>query len=92
MGRPKQNIMEKVQKELPEFASNADSMTAEQINAKLADLAKGVEDVEIAKESDMDLEKAREHASQLAAPYRESLKVIKLKSRYLIKVLQSRGQ
>ncbi len=58
---------------------------------RLAHYAKEAEAVEDAKEADEELEQAKESAAQLAAPYRDAKKAIRLKSRYIISLLKEKG-
>jgi hypothetical protein len=92
MSRPKVNLTEKVQKELPEFVSEVASLSVEQLDARLAQLAKDADAVEQAKEADEALEQARERAAELNAPYVDSRKALRLKSRYIVELLKEKSQ
>lgn len=92
MSKPKVNFKEKVQKDCPEFVAEVESASVEQLDARLAQLAKDIEAVNDAKEADEELEMAREKASQLAAPYSESRKALQTKSRYIVELLKDKGQ
>lgn len=87
----KKNIQDVVRAEYPEFVEEVTSLTAEQLNTRLAQLAKDNEALQDTKETDEGLNEAREVVSQLAAPYTEGKKVIRHKSRYLISLLKERG-
>ena len=89
--KPKASLSEKVQKEMPEFASEVAGLSAQDLNNRLAELAKAAEQNEQAREGDEDLEEARANASQLAAPYNDAKKVIRLKSRYIIGLINEKG-
>lgn len=91
MNKPKPSFKEKVQKEQPEFVAEVESASVEQLDARLAQLAKDIEAVNDAKEADEELEQAREKASQLAAPYSESRKALQAKSRYIVELLKDKG-
>lgn len=86
-----QNIQEKVQKELPDFASEVAALSVEDLNQRLNQCAKDFEANEDAKEADEALEQARLAASELAAPYRDCKKVIRLKSRYIVSLIKEKG-
>lgn len=88
----KKNPKEVVEKEMPEFVSEVVSLSQEELNARLAQLAKDREAVNEAKEQDEELQKARTAKSELEAPYRESVNTIQLKSKYIIGILKDRGQ
>lgn len=92
MGRPKVVFKEKVQKEMPEFVGEVNSLSPEQLDARLAQLAKDMESVHESQEADEELEQARERASELNAPYRDSKKAISMKSRYIVELLKEKGK
>jgi len=61
------------------------------LNNRLLDFAKYAEDVEDAKDADEALDKARAQAVELASPYREAKKAIRMKMRYLITLIKEKG-
>lgn len=91
MARAKKSLQEKVQEDMPEFAAEVASLSVQDLNNRLATLAKGSEENEQAQEDDEDLEKARAEASELAAPYRDAKKAIRLRSRYVISLIREKG-
>lgn len=91
MARAKKSLQEKVQEELPEFASEVAGASVQDLNNRLAELAKASEQSEQAKEDDEELIEAQAHASELAAPYRDAKKMIRLKSRYIIATIKEKG-
>jgi len=91
MARPKKSFTEKVQKELPEFASEVATLSVDNLNARLAVLAKANEENEQNQENDEDLETARAEASELAAPYKEAKKHLRLKTRYIVSLINEKG-
>ena len=91
MARTKKSVQEKVQEEMPEFASEVAGLSVAELNNRLAKLAKDSETNEQAQEDDEDLEKARGEASELAAPYRDAKKAIRLRSRYVIGLIKEKG-
>lgn len=91
MNKPKVSISEKVQKEMPEFAAEVANLSSDQLDERLAQLAKDAEAIETAKEEDEGLEEARAKAVELTAPYRDGKKAIRLKSRYIIGLLKDKG-
>lgn len=91
MSKPKMNIEMKVQKEFPEFVDEVAKLSDEEVVARLVQLTKDGDALEQAKEADEGLEEAQNKASELAAPYRDGRKVIRLKSRYLIAILKEKG-
>jgi len=91
MSRPKQSIETKAQKECPEFVSEVQGLAIDALEARFSVLAKAEAENEQMKENDEDLEKAREAAAELAAPYREAKKSLKLKQRFLLALMKEKG-
>ncbi len=91
MAKAKKSFEEKVQAEYPEFVGEIVGLSVDQLNGRLAEQAKAAEWNETSKEEDEDLEKAQALASELGAPYRDAKKEIRLKSRYLIKLIKEKG-
>ena len=91
MARAKKSLQEKVQEDMPEFAAEVAGLSVQDLNNRLATLAKGAEENEQAQEDDEDLEKARAEASELAAPYRDAKKALRLRSRYVISLIREKG-
>ena len=88
---PKADFRTKFTKEFPEFASEVQAATSENLDNRLAELAKGREAIEVAKDEDEALEEAQETATALAAPYRSAKRTVNLKSKFIISVLKERG-
>lgn len=86
------SLEQQVKEDLPEFAQEVASASTEQLDARLAQLAKDLETVNEAKEADDDLVEARDVAKGLAQPYRDAKKHIALKSRYIVGLLKDRGK
>lgn len=91
MARAKKSLEEKIQEDMPEFAGEVAGLNVDQLNQRLAQLAKDAEANEQAKEDDEELEEAQKHASELGAPYRDAKKAIRLRSRYIIKMIGEKG-
>lgn len=89
--KSKKSVQDTVREEMPEFVDEVASLTADQLNSRLAQLAKDTESLLDAKEADEGLNEARETASQLAAPYKDGVKMIRLKTRYLLSLLKERS-
>ena len=87
----KKNVNEIVQKEMPEFAGEVAGLSVEQLDARLAQLAKDAEATDEAKDADQELAEAREAAKQMAAPYREAKAAIGLKSKYIVGLIKEKG-
>lgn len=91
MARQKKSLQEKIQAEMPEFVGEVSALSSDQLNGRLAKLAKDAEANEQAKEDDEELEEAHTHASELGAPYRDAKKALRLKTRYIISLLKEKG-
>ncbi len=87
----KLDIAAKLSKENPEFVAEVQGLSVEQLDARLAQLAKDGEAVEDAKEADEELEATQSHASAMAAPYREAKKAIGLKRKFLVGLIKEKG-
>lgn len=91
MAKAKKSLEEKMQEEQPEFAGEVAGLSVDQLNGRLAEQAKAAEWNEQAKEDDEDLAEKQAAASEAGAPYRDAKKAIRLRSRYLIKLIQEKG-
>jgi len=87
----KESLVNKVQKEMPEFTSEVVGLSVEQLNARLSQLSKDAMACEDAKEADEELSTALANASELGAPYRDVKKAIKLKSRFILSLITDKG-
>lgn len=91
MAKAKKSLEEKMKEEQPEFAGEVAGLSVADLNARLAEQAKASEWNQQAKEDDEDLEDKKAAASEAAAPYRDAAKAIRLRSRYLIKLIKEKG-
>lgn len=91
MNKPKPSIQQKVQKDFPEFADEVAGLSVEQLDARISETAKAAEEIQTSKESDEGLEEAKASVSELNAPYKEALKVTRLKIKYLIALIKEKG-
>lgn len=88
----KMNSFLKCQKEFPDFIAEVASLSTEELNSRLAQIAKDTEAVYQTRDEDEELVAARENAKLLAAPYRECLQAFRLKSAYMVALIKERGQ
>jgi len=91
MAKQKKSLSDKVQENYPDFATEVAGMSVEQLNSRLAGIAKELGENERTKENDEELEKAKDLASELGATYREIRKAGQLKSRYIVGLLREKG-
>lgn len=89
--KQKKSVQEKVREDYKEFANEVANLTPEQLSERISGLAKHSEEVTDAKNADEALSAAREEVGQLAAPYRDAQKAIKLKIRYCYELIGERG-
>jgi FtsZ-binding cell division protein ZapB len=80
----------KAQKDYPEFTDGVDNLQLAELEANMLRLAKYREETEMAKKKDQALEKAKEMAKELQAPYNDALKALKIKMAYLGILIQER--
>jgi uncharacterized small protein (DUF1192 family) len=88
----KKTLEEKIQKDNPEFAAEVAGLSVDELNKRLALLAKDAEAVSESKEADEELENTRALLTQLTAPYRDAQKSIRLKSRFVISLIKDKGE
>jgi hypothetical protein len=88
MSKDKKSVQQKVREEFPEFAEECQGLQVSALDSRLAQIAKDLEQVEDAKEADEELARLHAEATQAGAPYRESKKVLKLKTKYLISLIK----
>lgn len=82
-------LEKKVKEQLPDFHGEVQSLSIEQMDNRLAQLAKALEAVEDQKEQDLELERARELVANIMEPYREVRKTIRLKTKYLVALINN---
>ena len=88
---PKKPIEQKIREDYPEFFEVCQTLKSEDIDTRLAQLAKDMESVAEAQDGDDQLREAKEKYSAYASPYREAKNALRLKTRYLIKLQKERG-
>jgi predicted transcriptional regulator len=75
----------------PDFRDNAQQMGKEELNTKIAEVAKLEQANQEAKKADPKISKAKEEMKNLTAPYREDSKAHKLMTEFLVWVAESKG-
>lgn len=88
----KKSLTVTIQKQMPEFADEVASFDVSALEDRIVSMARSLDDVEKAKAADEGLEQAREQAKQLNAPYNDAKKAIRLKTSYLILLLEEKGK
>lgn len=79
----------KLEKEQPEFVAEVSGLSVQDLDARLAQLAKDIQAVEDAKDADEDLAANREQVKILAAPYSEAKKALRLKTSYIVDLVKA---
>lgn len=91
MSRPKKSLTETVQKNYPEFTATVDRLSVSELETRLSTYAKESEKVSDAQEQDEELENAKNLVAELSGPYKDAKKAIRLKMRYIIKLIKDKG-
>jgi hypothetical protein len=87
----KMRMKKSVEKEFPSFVDEVVGMDISSLEAKILTYAKERENVRDSKANDEGLVKVLDMKAELEAPYRDAMKAIDLKSRYLIELLKEKG-
>ena len=90
----KKSLVEKCQKEFPDFTQTADSMNLEQLDQRMLTYAKELQNTVEAEAKDNeegDLGKAKEVVKELGAPYKETKKALHMKMGYLASLIKEKG-
>lgn len=85
-------LFDKVNDLDPTFASEVYTLKEDQLNGKLAEMAKNQTEIEDAREADVDLKSLKEQAKVANETYSEPLKAMRLKRKLITKILQERGK
>lgn len=84
--------IQKTQKEYPDFCNEVNSLTADQLKARIVQLQQALDESEEHKVNNTDLRDARGVVKELASPYRDVKKAVKSKTSYLIELLKNQGK
>jgi hypothetical protein len=94
MGRPKsqpKTLREKTEKEFPDFVKEVDGLNIQEMEKRISNYAKELEDSEQHKEDNQALKDAHAEVTELAGPYKDVKKAVKVKTRYLIASIREKG-
>lgn len=83
--------MKDINTQHPEFAKEVDALTTEQLKERVYQLQKGLEESEEHKEANDELKAARANVSELSAPYRDIKTAVRLKTKYILELLQKKA-
>lgn len=89
--RTPRTLGEKVQALDPSFHETAMALSRDQAATKIVELAKYQEDLHSAESNDIDLRSKQEAAKEAKKGYSEQYSAIKLKTKFLLEVITSKG-
>ncbi len=75
-----------------EFQNVVAAAQTDELKTRVVSLSRGEEDILKAKAEDQQLNDAKDLAKELNTPYAEGLKVMRARRRFVLKVLQERGE
>lgn len=91
MKKPSKSIEERIRAVAPDFVAEVVGLSIEDLDWRILGLAKEIETIQDAKESDEEFQAARELVSEMAAPYNESKRGAQLRIKYLIQLIKEKG-
>jgi hypothetical protein len=94
MARTREDVEKKVLK-LPggeEFATTVVHLTVQQLEARITQMQKDLDESEEHKENNEALKEARDVVTNLVGPYNDVKKAIKLKTQYIIALIHEKGK
>lgn len=89
MKQSKLSKKQKIEKELPEFVAEVAGLSVQDLDARLAQLAKDIQQVKDSRDADEDLQSLRDQVKLASAPYSDAKKVLQQKTSYIIELLKS---
>jgi hypothetical protein len=73
------------------FAAEVETLTAEELKARIVRMQETLGESEAHKEANDSLKEARQAVSELAGPYNDVKKAVKLKTKYILELLKEKG-
>lgn len=89
-----QTVLDKKVLKLPggkEFKEEVDRLTIPQLEARIANMQKQLEDSEAHKEQNVPLQDAKAVVKELSGPYNDVKKAVKTKTKYIIALIREKG-
>ena len=74
-----------------EFIETVDSLSTEQLEARITQMQKDLEESEIHREENTVLNDLKEQVSMISGPYNDVKKAVKTKTSYIIALIKERG-
>lgn len=88
MKQSKISIKQKTEKEMPEFVAEVSGLSLQDLDARLAQLAKDIQEVKDSRDADEDLQSLRDQVKIAAAPYSDAKKALQQKTSYIIELIK----
>lgn len=89
--KAKKTLEDKVREEYEHFYQEVIGLSVGDLEKRLATYAKEREKVDVAMDQDVELKETRAKAKDLAAPYNESKKALKLKNKFIVQLISDKG-
>lgn len=83
--------MKTAETEFADFVKEVNNETIDQLKTRIFLLQQGLEQSEAHKEANDDLKAARANVSELSAPYRGVKTAVKLKTKYILEILEKKA-
>jgi hypothetical protein len=74
-----------------EFKEEVDSLSIAQLESRITTMQKGLEESEEHREANEPLRRAKDEVAELNGPYNDVRKAVKIKTKYIIQLLRSKG-
>jgi hypothetical protein len=87
----KKSLKEQVEEQFQDWANSVQGLSVSELDSMILRYAKYREEIKDFRESDEQLQKAKEMVKELSAPHRENLKGNEIKTKYLISLLGEKG-
>ena len=91
MAKRKKSLEETVREEYGTFYEEVAGLNVGDLEKRLSTYAKEYEKVDTSKEQDDALKNAQETAKEMAAPYKDAKKAIRLKSKFIVQLISDKG-
>lgn len=89
--RKPKTLLEKVDVEFPGFAEEVLSANVPQLEKRISDMQKALEDSEQHKAQNQDLKDASAELENLRGPYKDVKKAVGLKTKFLVSLIREKG-
>jgi catechol-2,3-dioxygenase len=89
--RKKKSLEEKIREDYGSFYDEVIGLSIADLEKRLSTYAKENEKVNVAMEQDEELKKAKETAKEMAAPYNDTKKALRLKNKFIVQLIADKG-